>query len=83
MRITRTLTGAASSQAYADGTDTMTFSTIPAGDMVIDLNRQTAAVGNTSIMQYFALTSTFILPRTGSMTITGTGTVYWRERWTS
>jgi len=83
MRITRTLSAAASNQAYSDGTDTMAFSTIPSGNMVIDLGRQTAAVGTTSIMQYFALTSTFIIPRTGSMTITGTGTVYWRERWTS
>ena len=83
MRITRTLSAAASNQAYSDGTDTMTFSAIPAGDMVIDLSRQTAAVGSTSIMQYFGLTSTFILPRTGNMTITGTGTVYWRERWAS
>ena len=83
MRITRTLADAATDQAYSDGTDTMTFSSIPAGDLMIDLNRQTAAVGNTSIMQYFVLTSSFILPRVGSMTITGTGTVKWRERWKS
>jgi hypothetical protein len=83
MRITRTLSESASNQAYSDGTDTMTFSTVPAGNLVIDLNRQTAAVGNTSIMQYFGLTSSFILPRVGSMTITGTGTVKWRERWKS
>ena len=83
MRITRTLADAATDQAYSDGTDTMTFSSIPAGDLMIDLNRQTAAVGNTSIMQYFTLVSSFIIPRTGSMTITGTGTVYWRERWKS
>ena len=81
MRIVRTLDQAASDQQYSDGTDTMTFSTIPSGNMVIDLDRQTAAVGNTSIMQYFGLTSSFILPRVGCMTITGSGTVKWIERW--
>ena len=83
MRITRTLADTATDQAYSDGADTMTFSTVPAGNLVIDLTRQTAAVGANSIMQYFTLVSSFIIPRTGSMTITGTGTVYWRERWKS
>lgn len=81
MRITRTLADAATDQSYTDGTDTMTFSTIPAGSLVIDLNHQTAAVGTTSIMQYYSYASTFIKPATGTHTITGTGTVYWRERW--
>lgn len=81
MRIERTLTGAASNQAYSDGTDTMTFSTIPAGNLSIDLNAQTAEVGGNSIMQYFAFGSAFLVPRTGTQTITGTGTVKWRERW--
>lgn len=81
MRIERTLSSAASNQSYGDGTRTMTFSTIPAGTMKIDLNRQTAEVGGTSIMQYYAVTSLFIRPALGAQTITGTGTVYWRERW--
>ena len=82
MQIKRTVSGsAASNQAYTDGTDTMTFSTIPVGNMVIDLNSQTAAVGTDSIMQYYTYASTFIQPHTGTQTITGTGTVYWRERW--
>ena len=85
MRITRTLSAVASNQAYSDGTDTMTFSTIPAGDLEIDLDRQTAAVtaNNTtaSIMQYYTFGSRFPIPRTGAQTITGTGTVKWRERW--
>lgn len=81
MRIVRTLDQAASDQAYSDGENTMTFSTIPAGEMEIDLERQTAAVGNASIMQYYAFGSTFILPKTGEMTITGSGTVKWIERW--
>ena len=81
MRIERTLSAAASDQSYSDGTNTMTFSTVPAGDLVIDLNHQTAAVGNTSIMQYFGFSGAFIPPAVGAQTITGTGTVYWRERW--
>lgn len=81
MRIERTLSAAASNQTYGNGSESMTFSTIPAGNMVIDLNRQTAAVGNTNIMQYYAFGSSFLLPRAGTQTITGTGTVKWRERW--
>lgn len=81
MRITRTLTASANNQAYSDGTDTMTFSQIPAGDLEIDLNRQTAAVGTASIMNKFALTSTFIVPKLGAQTITGNGSIRWRERW--
>lgn len=82
MRIERTVSGsAASNQSYALDGRTMTFSSIPVGNMVIDLNRQTAAVGNTSIMQYYNVNSKFIIPRTGTQTITGTGTVKYRERW--
>lgn len=83
MRIERTLSSAASNQAYAMDGHTMTFSTIPAGDMVIDLDptKQTAKVGTTSIMQYYTMTSRWIIPRTGQQTITGTGTVKYRERW--
>jgi hypothetical protein len=81
MQIRRTLTDPAQNQTYSNGTESMTFSTIPAGDMVIDLNRQTAAVGNASIMQYYTFGSAFLLPRNGAQTITGTGTVKWRERW--
>lgn len=81
MEIRNTFASAASNQSYSDGTNTMTFSSIPAGNMVIDLNRQTAAVGTTSIMPYYSFSSAFIQPKTGTQTITGTGTVYWRERW--
>ena len=81
MRIERTLTGAATNQSYSDGVRTMTFSSIPAGKLVIDLNRQTAAVSGSSIMSAYAFGSQFIKPGTGAHTITGTGTVFWRERW--
>lgn len=82
MRIERTVSGtAATDQSYSDGTNTMTFSSIPVGNMVIDLTRQTAAVGSSSIMQYFSPSGAFIIPKTGTQTITGTGTVKYRERW--
>lgn len=80
MRIERTLSSSATNQSYSNGTNTMTFSTIPAGSMVIDLNDQTARVGSTSIMQYYQASGSFILPKTGMQTITGTGTVKYRER---
>lgn len=80
MRIERTLASSASNQSYSNSTQTMTFSTIPAGDMVIDLNRQTAKVGLNSIMQYYQPSGQFIIPRAGYQTITGTGTVKYRER---
>lgn len=81
MQITRTLAAQATNQSYSDGTNTMTFSAIPAGEMTIDLNRQTAAVGGASIMGAYSFGSSFIVPKPGAMTITGTGTVRWHERW--
>lgn len=81
MRIERTLSSAASNQSYSNGAQTMTFSQIPAGAMVIDINTQTAQVGDASIMQYYQPSGSFIVPRTGVQTITGTGTVKYRERW--
>ena len=82
MRIERTVSGsAASNQSYSNSVQTMTFTTIPVGNMVIDLNSQTAAVGSTSIMQYYSPSGSFLIPRTGTQTITGTGTVKYRERW--
>ena len=81
MRIERTVSGSsATNQSYALDGRTMTFSSIPVGNMVIDLDRQTAAVGNTDIMQYYNVNSKFIIPRTGTQTITGTGTIKYRER---
>ena len=82
MKITRTLSSAVSStQTYSNGTETMKFSAISSGSLVIDLNRQTAAVGTSSIMSNYTYDSQFIIPKTGTQTITGTGTVKWRERW--
>ena len=81
-RIERTVSGyAASNQSYALHGRTITFSSIPVGSMVIDLNRQTASVGTSSIMEYYNVNSKFLIPRTGTQTITGTGTVKYRERW--
>ena len=81
MRIERTLESSASNQSYALDGRTITFSSIPAGSMVIDLDNQTAYVGSSDIMQYYNVNSKFLIPRTGVQTITGTGTVKYRERW--
>lgn len=73
---------AASNQTYSNGTDSMTFTQIPAGNMVIDLNKQTAAIGKTSFMSKYNPTSTWIVPKVGAnQKITGKGTIKYRERW--
>ena len=81
MQIRRALTASAANQAYSDGTSTITLTSISTGDLIIDLNRQTIQLSGNSIMNQYTFGSSFIIPRTGAMTITGTGTVYWRERW--
>ena len=64
------------------GSQVMQFSLVPAGNLVIDLNKQTAAVSGASIMQYFGATGTFIEPVIGAnQIINGTGTIKFRERW--
>ena len=81
MTIERTLTSTASNQTYSNGSQSMTFTTIPSGTMTIDLNNQTAKVGSSSIMQYYNPSGRFIIPKTGTQTISGTGTVKYKERW--
>ena len=86
MRIERTVSGsAASNQSYSLDNRTITFSTIPVGKMTIDLNNQVAYSDNsgtiTDLMQYYNVNSKFLIPRAGSQTITGTGTIKYRERW--
>ena len=81
MRIERTLSSQATNQSYGLDGKTITFSQIPTGNLVIDLDEQTAAVGSTDIMQYYNVNSRFLIPRTGLMNISGSGTVKYRERW--
>lgn len=81
IQIVRNLPTNVSNQTYAANGQSMFFSTIPAGAMTIDLNKQTAQVSGTSFMRYFSPTSKFITPVTGSITISGSGTVVYRERW--
>ena len=82
MSIVRSLSSSATNQTYSNGSASMTFTTIPAGSLTIDLNRQTAAIGRTSIMKYYNPMSTWITPKIGAnQKITGTGTVRYRERW--
>ena len=82
MTIERTGVTKLTDQVYTNGIEAMTFSQIPAGSMVIDLNRQTAQIGQTSIMQYYDPTSTWMIPKVGAyQVIYGTGTIKYRERW--
>jgi hypothetical protein len=81
IKITRRLTAKSADQTYAANGRSMFFSQIPAGNMTIDLNKQTADVSGTSIMRYFSPTSRFIEPVTGNITITGVGQIAYRERW--
>ena len=67
---------------YTNGTEVMHFTRLPSGTFTVDLNRQTAAIGNTSVMQYYEPTSTWIIPKIGAnQYINGQGTVKYRERW--
>lgn len=81
IQITRRLSSKVSNQTYAFNGQSMFFSQIPAGNLTIDLNKQTASVGGTSIMRYFSPTSKFIEPVTGNINISGNGTIIYRERW--
>ena len=82
MTIERTGNMPLTNQTYSNGIDAMTFSTIPAGAFVIDLNRQTAAIGNSSIMANYSPLSTWIVPKVGAgQVINGNGVVKYRERW--
>lgn len=82
MRIEWTGSTPLTNQTYSNGVASMTFTTIPAGTFVIDLNRQTAAIGNTSVMKYYSPLSTWIVPEIGAnQRINGKGTIKYRERW--
>jgi hypothetical protein len=82
VRIETTLEEAASSLVWSDGTNTLTLSgTIPVGTVTVDLNRQTVRHSNgTSLSPLITLASRFPAI-TRKMTITGPGTIYWRERY--
>ena len=81
IQISRKLPSAVANQTYAANGQSMFFSQIPAGRLLIDLNRQTAEVSGSSIMQNFGKTSQFIEPVTGNITISGSGQITYRERW--
>ena len=82
MTIERNGTNALANQVFSNGTASMTFAQIPAGKMTIDLSRQTAAIGKTSIMKYYKPNSKWIVPAVGAnQKITGVGTIKYRERW--
>lgn len=74
------MTISASGTSFSLDGRTMSFSSVPSGS-VIDLNNQTAYNGTSSIMQGYISTSKWLIPRTGSQTISGSGTIRYRERW--
>lgn len=81
MRIIKTREADASDVQYALNGRTIRFTTVPAGDMEIDVNHQTAKVGTASIMGNYNIVSRWIIPAVGLQTVTGDGTVKYRERW--
>lgn len=81
MKIVHTYASQASNQSWSDGENTITLSTVPAGQLTIDLDKQLIDVDGVSVMQYFTFGSRFIKPHINHMTITGPGEVRWRERW--
>ena len=81
MRIEHTYESAATDQSWTDGEDTLTLSSVGPGKLTINLNRQTVDVDGASAMGGFTFGSAFIEPGPGTRTITGVGTIYWRERW--
>lgn len=81
IRIENTSESDIDNQGFSNGVQFMAFSTIPAGQMVIDLNAQTAQVNGTSIMQYYQSAYDFLPAKTGAQIISGVGDVKYRERW--
>ena len=81
MRIIKTRSEDASDVQYALNGRTINFSTVPSGDMEIDVNNQTAKVGTASIMGNYNIVSRWIIPTVGLQTVTGDGIVKYRERW--
>lgn len=80
MRFERTLASAEADRRYSTDTESMLYSQIPAGRLVIDLNRQLSTVGGVSIDKYLTPTSTYITPTPGTQRIRGEGTIFYRER---
>lgn len=81
MRIIKTRTASASNVQYGLNGKTISFSSVPSGDMEIDVNNQTAKVDSSSIMGNYNITSRWLIPTVGLQTVTGDGTVKFRERW--
>lgn len=80
MRIERSSGAAQANQSFSNGSESMLFSQIPAGNLVIDLNKQISTVSGTNIDRYLSPTSTYLIPRTGGQNFRGTGNIIYRER---
>ena len=84
VRIVTTLNAAATEIEWTDGDNTLTLSgDIPAGDIVIDLNRQTIKDGNgNSLSSLLTLASRFPeIKRVMNISCASGGKMYWRERY--
>ena len=82
MTIVRSASTSLTNVTFATRTESMTFTTIPSGNLTINLNRQTAQIGNSSIMQYYRPSSTWLVPRVGAdQYFSGVGVLRFRERW--
>ena len=80
MRIRR-VNSAVSNRSYVLDGETISFTSLPAGEMNIDVNRQIVTVNGVNAMQYYNPSSTFFIPHSGSQSIQGIGYFYYRERW--
>lgn len=80
-RIERTLAAQADVTYTLDGVKTFTLAGVSAGLLVIDLNRKTATLNGSSVLDKLPLANDIFDLPIGAHTIAGTGTVYWRERW--
>lgn len=80
MRFERTLSTAEADRRYYTDDESMLFTRIPAGRLVIDLNRQISTVGGVNIDQYLTPVSQYITPKFGTQRIRGEGTIIYRER---
>lgn len=84
MEIRSTLTAAIQNPSWTwNGAQTISLAgAIGPGTLVIDLEQQTITLNNASIMDAYVFpASTFFSPQLGYNNITGSGRVYWRERW--
>lgn len=65
MRIENTFSATATNQQYSDGENIIEFSSIGAGDFVIDINKQTATLDGVSVMSAYQAMATITVETEG------------------